>query len=171
MDLPKIAISVRMPWAWAIFHADPVKNIENRDWREPNPGLRFRGPVAIQASSGMTQQEYESAAETIQSITGKPPPPARDLQRGGIIGHVIVDEIIRASQMRGDPKWLSPWFFGPCGLVLKRPTPCEFIPCKGQLGFFEWRPGDPVDVPVPALWMLKKEVKEVESVPPQRELF
>ena len=31
-----------------------------------------------------------------------------------------------------------------------------FVPCKGQLGFFEWKAGDPADVPKPAAWMLPK---------------
>lgn len=161
MELPKLALSVRQPWAWAIFHADPVKGVENRDWREPNPGLRFRGPVAVHASAGLTRNEYEDAAETIQHITGRPCPPARDLLRGGIIGHVVVADIIRARDVSGDPKWLSPWFFGPLGLVLKKPTPCDFVPCKGALGFFEWTPGDPADVPPPARWMLPEQPANV----------
>jgi hypothetical protein len=31
----------------------------------------------------------------------------------------------------------SPWFTGPCGLVLANPEPLPFWPCRGRLGFFE----------------------------------
>jgi len=144
------------------------KDIENRDWRELNPGLRFRGPVAIHASAGMTRDEYESAAQTIEEITGKPCPPPCDLLRGGIIGSVVVADIIRARDVRGDPQWLSPWFFGPLGLVLKQPVPCQFIPCKGALGFFAWEPGDPEDVPKPARWMLQQEPELLPGIDEKR---
>ena len=49
IDIPRLAISVRQPWAWAIVHGG--KDIENRDWKASNPGLRFRGAVAIHASA------------------------------------------------------------------------------------------------------------------------
>lgn len=155
--LPPLALSVRQPWAWAIFHANPVKGVENRDWNPTNPGLRYRGPVAIHASAGLAREEYDSASETIRQITGDPPPPARDLLRGGIIGSVVVQDVIRTRDVKGDPKWLSPWFFGPVGLILKQPQACAFIPCKGALGFFEWAIGDPAEVPTPARWMLPVE--------------
>lgn len=151
--LPKLALSVRQPWAWAIFHAVPVKGVENRDWVPQNPGMTFRGPVAIHAAASLTQDDYREAAETIEQITGSPPPPPHLLKRGGIIGSVVVHDVIRSRDVQ-NPKWLSPWFFGPVGLVLKQPQPCEFVPCKGQLGFFEWTPCDPAEVPAPARWML-----------------
>jgi len=31
----------------------------------------------------------------------------------------------------------SPWFFGPLGFVLKNARPLPFMPCRGQLGFFD----------------------------------
>ena len=52
--LPTMAISIRQPWAWAIFHAG--KDIENRGPMASKalfrPGLR----VAIHASKGMTEE-------------------------------------------------------------------------------------------------------------------
>ena len=51
MDLPRKAISIRQPWAWAIVHAG--KDIENRDW-----STRYRGPVCIHAAKGMTKDEF-----------------------------------------------------------------------------------------------------------------
>lgn len=153
-NLPRLALSVRQPWAWAIIHGG--KNIENRDWREPNPGLRFRGPVAIHASTGMTRDEYEEARDFMAGIGVTCPAPA-DLARGGIIGRVIVQDAIRIRDVPGDPKWLSPWFFGPLGLVLREPLAANFIPAKGALGFFEWTAGDPAMTPQPARWMLPDE--------------
>ncbi len=63
-------------------------------------------------------------------------PPARDLLRGGIIGSVELVSVVKESD--------SPWFFGPRGLVLNDPVPCDFIPCKGALGFFKWERDDSV---------------------------
>jgi len=53
------ALTIRQPWAWAIFHAG--KDIENRDWP-----TRLRGRIAIHAAKGMTRDEYESALFFIQ---------------------------------------------------------------------------------------------------------
>ena len=50
------------------------------------------------------------------------------LERGGIVGSVILDGVVTASD--------SPWFFGRVGLVLRDPLSVPFIPCKGSLGFF-----------------------------------
>lgn len=63
MTLPRLALSVRQPWAWALIHAG--KNIENRIWRRPNPAMTQRGVVAIHASSGMTRAEYEDVRDWI----------------------------------------------------------------------------------------------------------
>ena len=145
MDVPDIALSVRQPWAWAIIYAG--KDIENRSWQAANHGLRRRGRVAIHASKGITQEEYEDARE-LMAVYGEPAPPAHELLRGGIIGSVEVVDVVS----RHD----SPWFFGPRGLVLKDPRPCEFIPAKGELGYFKWRRGKPEDIPPPARWMLPR---------------
>lgn len=144
-DLPQIALSVRQPWAWAIIYAG--KDIENRSWQAVNHGLAQRGRIAIHAAKGLTRYEYEDAAETITAITGRPPPPARDLERGGIIGSVEVVDVVSRSA--------SPWYFGPRGLVLRDPQPCAFVPAVGQLGYFRWEAGSWSSVPQPARWMLE----------------
>lgn len=141
-DLPPLALSVRQPWAWAILNG---KDVENRSWRKPNPGLNFRGRVALHASGGMTRDEYEDASDTIIGILGHCPP-AHELQRGGIVGSVEIVDCVRV--------WSSPWFFGPVGLVLRDPRPCGFIVATGALGFFKWTPGDPAKALTPARWML-----------------
>lgn len=83
MDLPRLALSVRQPWAWAIIHAG--KDIENRSWQAVNHGLRVRGRIAIHAAKGLARREYERASEFMASI-GVTCPPAADLLRGGIVG-------------------------------------------------------------------------------------
>lgn len=152
--LPPLALAVRQPWAWAIIHAG--KDIENRGWRSPNPGLAFRGRVAIHVASGMTRDEFECAMEDIDMATG--PEGARlqsaaDLVRGAIIGSVTVVDIVRASA--------SPWWCGPVGLVLADPVACDPIPCKGHLGFFTWRAGGALAEP--AQWMLPPDARRKPS--------
>jgi hypothetical protein len=155
VELPKLALSVRQPWAWAIIHAG--KDIENRDWHRDS---KFRGRVAIHASSGMTRDEYEDAAETIENIVGKANlcPAAAVLARGAIIGSVEVIDCVRGPAFFGNKYGL--WFFGPMGLVLRDPVPCKPIPCKGQLGFFEWQESG--TLAPPAAWMLPKVEKQAK---------
>lgn len=142
-EIPRLALSVRQPWAWAIIHAG--KDIENRSWQAVNHGLRQRGRIAIHAAKGMTREEYEDAKATIERVGHKCPAPA-DLLRGGIIGSVEVVDVVNDSD--------SPWFFGPRGLVLRNPEVWTFLPAQGALGYFEWRQADQSVVPPPARWML-----------------
>lgn len=126
IDMPKIALSIRQPWAAAIvFHG---KDIENRDW-----STRFRGPFCIHAAKGMTRAEYDSAAYFIGRATGWAGVSlSRDtLERGGIIGTAEIVDCISSSP--------SPWFAGRFGFVLANVRPVPFIPVKGALGFFDWR--------------------------------
>lgn len=130
--LPDRAISVRQPWA--IIHAG--KDIENRHGKSTVlTGLRLtRGApprqVAIHAAGEMTQREYREAAIFMARIGIAAPMPAA-IVRQAIIGTVWVTDQVRASQ--------SPWFFGPVGLVLTSPEPITPVPCKGELGLFDWR--------------------------------
>ena len=143
MDLPIKALSVRQPWAWAIIHGG--KDVENRSWQAVNYGLNVRGRVAIHASATMGKGDYERDGEFVLSLAQELPD-ARDLLRGGIIGSVEVIDVVKECD--------SPWFFGPRGLILANPEPCEFIPVKGCLGYFNWREHITKDVPKPARWML-----------------
>lgn len=119
------ALSIRQPWAWAIFHAG--KDVENRDW-----STRLRGRIAIHAAKGMTDDEYWNARLIIGSCTDLQiyPPKKSELARGAIIGTVeIVDCVSRSG---------SPWFFGEYGFVLRNPIALpEPIECKGALGFWD----------------------------------
>lgn len=162
LDLPDLALSVRQPWAWAIIHAG--KPIENRSWQAVNHGLRQRGRIAIHTAKGMSREEYEEAREFMASI-GVTCPAAIDLLRGGIIGSVEVVDVVTSHS--------SPWFFGPRGLVLKDPRPCEFIPAVGALGYFRWQAGDPSIVP-PAKWMQPSTMptaRRTIAPPPTKDLF
>lgn len=130
LSLPKLALSVRQPWAWAIIQAG--KQHENRSWGSWNHHLKKqRGPVCIHASTGMTRDEYEEAKRFMASRCGVTCPPPHELVRGGIIGTVEITDWVRTSH--------SPWFIGPGALVLERAAAVEPIPCSGALGFFEWK--------------------------------
>lgn len=153
-SLPKLALSVRQPWAWAIIHAG--KDIENRSWQAVNHGLRQRGRIAIHAAKGMTRDEYDDASGFMRQMLGIECPAAADLLRGGIIGSVEVVNVVSGSE--------SPWFFGPRGLVLRNPEACAFIPAVGALGYFVWQRADASVVPPPAKWMLPDAEKR--SAPP-----
>lgn len=129
--IPKFALSIRQPWAWAIINAG--KDIENRDWP-----TRFRGPVAIHAAKGMTSGEYDGFIRTIHEVSLSRPFPAgamvphsAALPRGGIVGVAEIVDCVEANE--------SPWFFGRYGFVLSNARSVEFIPVKGALGFFDWR--------------------------------
>jgi hypothetical protein len=148
-DIPKLALSIRQPWAWAIVCAG--KDIENRSWQAVNHGLRQRGRIAIHAAKGMTREEYEAAAEFMDGIGVRCPAPA-DLLRGGIVGAAEVVDVVSESDSR--------WFFGPRGIVLRNPEVWTFIPAVGAIGYFAWRQADPSIVPVPAKWMLPVEIDD-----------
>ncbi len=140
------AFSVRQPWAWLIIHGP--KCYENRAWPKRHPGRSFRGPVLIHAAQGMTQAEYQEAAITAHGYEIDLPP-ARELQRGGIIGQVeILDWHDQAPQM--------PFAFG-SGFSL-HPLNKQALPfqaCAGALGFFtpHYAPGGPLP---PPRWSLPK---------------
>ena len=143
LSLPKVALSVRQPWAWAIIHAE--KDVENRDWSPDNPGCRFGGAVAIHASQGMTRSEYNEAREFMAGIGVECPLPHL-LVRGAIIGSVRVIGFVYYSPSR--------WFCGPSALVMADPTPCARpVPAVGALGFFKWNPAPEDVMRVPARWM------------------
>ena len=115
------ALSIRQPWAWLIVNGH--KDIETRDWP-----TRFRGPVLIHASKGMTRAEYEDCRLHAESC-GVTIPPLEKLERGGIVGVTTITDCISESS--------SPWFFGRFGFVLSLSAPLVFKPLKGQLGFFD----------------------------------
>ncbi len=125
-DLPKMALSIRQPWAWAIIHAG--KDVENRDWP-----TSFRGPVCIHAAKAMTRAEHYEFCDFMEDFIPCAPlvPHKDDLLRGGIIATAEIVDCVTNST--------SPWFFGRYGFVLRNVQQVDFIPVKGALGFFPWR--------------------------------
>lgn len=158
--LPKFAISVRQPWAWAIVHAG--KPVENRSWKKGNPGLKFRGECCVHASKGMTRAEYEEAADFMATL-GVTCPAAEDLQRGGIIGITTIADIVTELDSR--------WFFGPKGLLLRDTRPVDFIPSVGALGFFAWKPTPAESAEVVPKWLQPQPKADQPQPSSQLQLF
>jgi hypothetical protein len=118
-------LSVKQPWAWLLTHPG-LKDCENRS-RSTN----IRGRVWIHAGKQFDAEGWQWVKD-------------RDLldqdqrvlclsesfvDRGGIVGSVeIVDSVETC---------YSPWFGGPWGWLCDNAAPCEFVPCRGQLGFFK----------------------------------
>lgn len=125
--LPRLALSVRQPWAWAILHGGKV--IENRSLGAIRSGGMTPGRICLHAASGMTIKEYRWGLWRLDRHGVRCPPPGA-LMRGAIIGTVEVTGIITESD--------SEWFGGEAGLTLADPAPIDPIPAKGALGFFQW---------------------------------
>jgi hypothetical protein len=122
------ALSIRQPWAWLILNGG--KDIENRDWSPRNPGLSFRGTFLIHTGRSLysTRTERQDIRQRVYREFGIVIPDDDALQCGGIVGKADVVNIVSHSK--------SPWFVGPCGLVLDNVKPLPFRPCLGMLGFF-----------------------------------
>jgi hypothetical protein len=126
------ALSIRQPWAWAILHCG--KDIENRDWSDRNPGIRFRGEFLIHTGhhpdGKITNDDIADLMR--RAIAGgmsiSDIPKGDDLPFGGIVGRARVVDVVREHS--------SPWFFGPIGLVIEDAKPLPFVRWKGALGFF-----------------------------------
>lgn len=89
-----------------------------------------RGRIWIHASAGTgSNEEYLAAIESVCEVSGIDRSSLPGLRLGGIVGSVEIVDCVTASE--------SPWFVGPFGFVLRNPTRCAFIPCKGKLGFWE----------------------------------
>lgn len=145
--LPELALAVRQPWAWAILFGG--KPVENRSQAAITNGAMGIRRIAVHASKGMTREEYQEAADFMKSI-GVACPPAHELVRGGIIGSVFVVGVVK--------RHTSPWFFGPLGLVLRDPKPCEPIAAVGALGYFRWSASGGA-LEQPNRWMLPAPVE------------
>lgn len=150
--LPRLALSVRQPWAYAL--AMGWKPLENRSWRVLTPPRQHRGEFCIHAAKGMTRKEYEEAAEFFEDLGYSCPPPS-ELKRGGIVGRARVVDVVKHLD--------SPWFFGPRGLVIADAVPVDFIPAVGRLDFFAWTPADATIVPAAAKWMLPRPARAEQA--------
>lgn len=160
------AITIKQPWAWAIFHGKDVEN------RSRNIAGSYRGPVAIHA--GVSVEDLYDVhdariAEALRSAQTSDRPTVGDhLDFGAIIGvadlvdvHTPEDcwakdfQYVRdlwegdrdrfnalpdsgAGGVAGKARLCSPWAQHNEGyhLVLADPRPCEPIPCRGALGLW-----------------------------------
>ncbi|WP_112312504.1 ASCH domain-containing protein [Pseudogemmobacter bohemicus] len=129
-DLPKLALSVRQPWIWAMFNAG--KDIENRSWP-----TKVRGLVCLHAAKGMTGRDIGEFEGFFGFDLAGVPADYSDLPRGGIVGVVEIVDCVSESR--------SKWFFGAWGFVLRNARPVALIPVKGELGFFDWRRNLPAE--------------------------
>jgi hypothetical protein len=123
------ALSIMQPWAWLIVNGH--KDIENRTWQPHNYGLKFRGKVLIHAGKNVDggKREYPDFCEDMLEDFGIKLPAFADLQLGGIVGMAEIIDCVTESKSR--------WFCGKYGFVIGRARTLPFMPCKGQLGFFD----------------------------------
>lgn len=157
------AISVKQPWAWALFNG---KDGENRKWR----GIpKHRGATLIHASSSFDEQGYNYLlAEKDVLFPDKPEewriPEKNQFEMGGVIGVVNITDVVTESD--------SPWFEGPAKdnkfLVVADAKPLDFHKCKGKLNFFDL--DYPGEIPVmPKVGEEKKDVPKGDENPKQEE--
>ena len=139
-DLPRLALSVRQPSAWAIIHGG--KDIENRTEGSVRAGKMTTGRICIHAAIGLKASEYDWSIHKMAKTQTRVPPPDQLIRRA-IIGTVDVVDFVTRSD--------SPWYGGKVGLVLRDPEPVTPIPCAGALGYFEWEPSGAIAEPLP--WM------------------
>ena len=118
----KRALSVMQPWAWLIVNG--FKDVENRVWRR-----HIHERIYIHAGRKTDLHGWADAAALLASLHPAVPLPALEaLERGGIVGSVLVTGSVQESA--------SPWFSGPFAFTLERPERLPFTPCPGSLGFF-----------------------------------
>jgi hypothetical protein len=139
-----MAISIRQPWAWAVVYAG--KDVENRSGRAI---LQMQSAIGqriyVHASQPMQRSQFEAAAKFIRSL-GIDCPPAQALDFGGVVGSVMVRDILYADdkgrRMLAFAKkpMKSRWFEGDYGFVLKDRRPVRFFEVKGRLGLFDVKP-------------------------------
>jgi len=116
-----MALSIKQPWAWAIFHG---KDVENRTWR-----TSVVGTIVIHTGKGFDHKGYMWLRDNA-GLLDAPLPSVSGFRRGGVIG---------LARLAGCVDYMaSPWFFGPWGFVLRdqRVLSC-FIQWPGKQGFFD----------------------------------
>ncbi|HEY1171004.1 MAG TPA: ASCH domain-containing protein [Verrucomicrobiae bacterium] len=118
----RFALSVRQPWAWLIVNG--FKDVENRLWQ-----TFMRGPRFIHTGKVMKEEEYNDCYFFLEEhFPHIRLPRAQDLPLGGIVGIASITDCVTRSN--------SKWFVGDYGFLMEDQQPCEFIPCKGEKGFF-----------------------------------
>lgn len=121
------ALSIRQPWAWLIVQGH--KDIENRYWP-----INYRGSMYIHAPQTVDPISHVYLVDRVPEDTllelDEILNSEEGFQTGGIIGRVeLVDCVTESASL---------WFQGPFGWVLKNPETMPFLPCKGQLGLWNF---------------------------------
>ena len=126
-----VALSVRQPVAWEIFHAG--MDVDNQEWP-----TQLRGRVLIHATATVRQEDYSAFQQACRTpehwlcqaiMHGGGLPRREDLPRGGLVGEVEIADCVTEHP--------SPWFTGPYGFVFRSPGVMPFKPLSGSLQFFD----------------------------------
>ena len=116
-------LTIHQPWAWAIVEG--FKDVENRTWP-----TQHRGKLLIHA--GTSKKSLKAATEFMQQHGISIP----TLVYGSIIGEVEIVDCIKNSSSIWAIEDHYHW-------VLVNPVKYSVpIPCKGQLGLFNYHPDD-----------------------------
>lgn len=129
--------SIRPAWAWMIIHlqAQRWKDVENRTWT-----TKYRGPLLIQASQGLTHEEYEDACALALSAGQVAPsqlPKFHDIEliRGQLIGAVKLSNVAPPGNV------VSPWHHPDSyGWQLAERVAFTPRPLAGKLSLYEVEP-------------------------------
>jgi hypothetical protein len=100
-----LALSVRQPWAWAIFALGKI--VENRTWEPPRSVIGR--DIAIQA--GKTAPE-RADWEAMWKASGRPAPweaPMQPLALGAVLGVVRVLGLVRDDHVHRQPLSRAMW--------------------------------------------------------------
>lgn len=116
------ALSLKQPFAELVVSGK--KTIELRKWN-----TKFRGEFLIHASKVPDKKAMERFG-------------FKDLPVGGIVGKVKLVDVKHyknEEEHRADKdKHLALTFWGDHGFILENPERLDFVPCKGNLGFWEF---------------------------------
>ena len=127
-----LALSVRPPWSWLIVKG--YKPVENRPWN-----TKIRGEILIHQAKTFDWDALEFLHKNFPNllkevveefgITPSKKWYVKPDKLGGIIGKTVIVDCVT--------EFKSPWFFGPCGFVLKDSKELPFMRVPGKLNFFE----------------------------------
>jgi len=117
------ALSVRQPWAHAIFYMG--KDVENRSCN-----YRYRGPIFVHAG-----KTYDRDGAIYLQERGVKVPSRRDFLHDGTLGRII--GIVTISDCVPEYKLTNSWAAGPYCLMLENPLAFEYpFKYQGRLGIF-----------------------------------
>ena len=136
-ETPRVALSVRQPWAWTLLFGG--KDVENRTW-----STRCRGRIWIHASKREIAEDVDYAVRLVAE--GWDCDPNRALehyrehdQRGAILGSLnltgcrLIDELPADDPLRNNLWAQGPWLW-----LLEDPVVCDPWPMPGRLSL--WTP-------------------------------